>query len=71
MEPSAEDWAYAVREVRSYYPEDIFPWPSETVEGKAAFMARQTCQNIVKEAWRRMEQRLWVPLHNDGSEDGT
>lgn len=70
-EPSPGDWAEAVRRVRAYYPEDIFPWPSESLEGKAAMMARQTCDNIRREAHRLMEERLWVPLkadHNDGKD---
>ena len=69
-EPSPGDWAEAVRRVRAYYPEDIFPWPSESLEGKAAMMARQTCDNVRTEAYRLMEERLWVPLRADQS-DGT
>lgn len=51
-EPKAIDWAEAVRYVRSFYPEDVFPWPSDTTEGQAARMARLTCDNIEREARR-------------------
>ena len=49
-DPTAEDWAAAVAEVYSHYPLDIFPWPSDTEDGKAAFMARRTCENIERTA---------------------
>jgi hypothetical protein len=55
---TAGDWAEAVRRVRAYYPEDILPWPSETLEGKCAFMARQVCENIANEARRVAAERI-------------
>ena len=45
-QPRAEDWASAVRYVRNCYPIEAFPWPTTSEEGKAAFMARLTCDNI-------------------------
>jgi hypothetical protein len=56
-EVTAADYADAVRRVRSFYPEDIFPWPTESLEGKAAFMARLTCDNVEREAHRIARER--------------
>lgn len=53
QEPNGEDWKNAVEWVRSVYPEDVFPWPSDTQEGRAAFMARLTCDNIERVAKER------------------
>lgn len=39
-------WREAVASVRASYPESIFPWPSDTVEGKVARMIRIACDEI-------------------------
>lgn len=56
--PTHEDWQRAVALVRAHYPLEVFPWPSDSLEGKVAFMARQTCDNILREAHRFAAERI-------------
>ncbi len=51
----ANAWEQAVHEIRSYYPTDIFPPDSKTVDAKSAAWARQICDNIIERA-RELEE---------------
>jgi hypothetical protein len=55
--PTAWDWADAVVNVRSHYPEDVFPEGGTTIDAQSASMARLTCDNIALEARRLAVER--------------
>lgn len=42
-----------IKNWRSHYPEDIFPRTGESLECKAAFMARHVCDGIASDVVRQ------------------
>ena len=46
----------AINNVRSHYPEKVFPPDGESIECKSAFMARLTCDNIQREVYDRLKE---------------
>jgi hypothetical protein len=59
--PSAEDWAEAVRQVRSHYPEDVFPAFSTSTDAKSGTFARHLCDLIQQIAYGVMVDRREIP----------
>ncbi len=44
-----EAWEHAIKSVRGYYPESIFPPDSDSVDAQSGTFARLVCDNIVRE----------------------
>lgn len=46
----------AIASVRAHYPESVFPPDGESLDCKSAFMARVTCDNILRELDERLDE---------------
>lgn len=55
--PTALDWVMAVGSVYDTYPADVFPPDSDSRDARAGTWARMVCENIIREAHRRAEER--------------